>query len=153
MSPPNEEILNRWWWISGCWWSNLYGDRRRTWVYSLRRIQGWCRLCFPRILLIGGEWMIRRVTPRLCIRCKGRNTSAIISLCEYWGRYIQVSPKEDATFECTYGQRNQYTIDEWIVQLRESVWRYVKSEDPILIKTRIHDLICIKWHRYKYISG
>lgn len=78
--------------------------------------------------------MIRGVMPRLCIRCKGRSTSATISICEYWGRDIKISPREENTFECSYGQKNQYTIDEWIIQLRDSVWRYVKPEDPITIK-------------------
>jgi len=80
--------------------------------------------------------MFRSKTPELCIRCKGRSDNNIIFFCDYWGKRVQVSVKEDASFKCSYGNRsgNRFTIDEWIIQLKTGVWSYVNPNDPITIK-------------------
>jgi len=80
--------------------------------------------------------MFKSKTPELCIRCKGRSENSIIFYCDYWGKHIQVSPKEDASFECSYGNKseNQFSIDEWIIRLKTGVWSSVNPTDPIIIK-------------------
>ena len=75
-----------------------------------------------------------KVTPQLCIRCKGRLEGDFLLFCDYWGIYPKIKKSEEPSFECSYGENNQYSIDEWIIQLRDGVFKYHREEDQLTIK-------------------